>query len=131
MITIGQLVCTGAAINCSFGMMPSTLISLPTHQVNSKTPAATIMDHKPMVNIVPFGLCTSMSNPTVISATAAALGVLTPQPCVPVTTTPWVPGSSTVVIGNMPALNNTCSCTCQWGGVIKIANAGQTSVNIP
>ncbi|MFD2114173.1 DUF4280 domain-containing protein [Paenibacillus yanchengensis] len=131
MITIGQLVCAGAITNCSFGMMPSTLNVLPMNQVNSTTPAATIMDHKPLVNIIPFGLCTSMSNPTVVAATTAALGVLTPQPCMPITSTPWLPGSTTVTIGKLPALNSTSSCTCQWGGIIKIANPGQLTVNIP
>ena len=39
-------------------------------------PAANIMDHVPMVNIMPFGMCITPSNPAVAAATAAALGVL-------------------------------------------------------
>lgn len=49
-------------------------------------------------------LCQSLANPTVATATAAALGVLTPMPCMPVIPTPWLPGSSTVLIHNFPAL---------------------------
>ena len=55
-------------------------------------PAATIMAFKPMANIPGFGACMSPMNPQVIAATAAALGVFTPQPCIPVTTSPWAPG---------------------------------------
>ena len=79
------------------------------------------MDNKPIANIPPFGMCMSPSNPTVIAATAAALGVLTPMPCVPVIPAPWVPGSPTVLIANMPALNNSSKLMCAWGGVIQIS----------
>jgi hypothetical protein len=67
----------------------------------------------------------------VISATAAALGVLTPMPCVPATAAPWAPGSPTVLIGNMPALDSTSKLMCNWAGVIQIRNPGQTTVQIP
>jgi hypothetical protein len=76
-------------------------------------------------------MCSSPSNPTVASATTAALGVLTPMPCVPVTPGPWTPGAATVLIGNMPALDSTSMLTCNWGGVIQITNPGQTTVQIP
>ena len=104
-----QQVCQGALLACSFGTAPASLGVLPTNKVitNSK-PAANIMDHKPMVNIPPFGLCTSLANPAVASATAAALGVLTPMPCIPNTPAPWVPGVPTVLIAGQPAVDNTC-----------------------
>ena len=77
-------VCMGALLQCSFGVAPSSLVVLPVNKMmTSFVPAANIMDHKPMVNIMPFGMCTSPSNPVVAAATAAALGVLTPMPCIP------------------------------------------------
>src|SRR6267378_7665211 len=119
-----QLVTAGAAMMCSFGMAPSSLIVLPTNRTNCGAPAANIMDFIPMTNIPTFGMCMSIANPTVASATAAALGVITPMPCVPVTA-PWVPGSATCMIGGQPALNNTSKCMCSWGGVIQIGFPGQ------
>jgi uncharacterized Zn-binding protein involved in type VI secretion len=113
-----------AMIQCSFGVAPSTLNVLPMAKVMIEgKPAATIVDANPMVNIPPFGMCTTPSNPTVAAATAAALGVLTPMPCVPVTT-PWVPGSATTMIGGKPALTLGSTCTCAWGGVIQVTFAG-------
>ena len=67
----------------------------------------------------------------VASATSAALGVLTPMPCVPATAAPWALGAPTVLIGNMPALDSTSTLMCNWGGVIQISNPGQTTVQIP
>lgn len=125
-----QQVCMGASMSCSFGTGPSSLMVLPANRVNAnKAPAANIMDYKPMVNVMPFVMCTSLANPQVAAATSAASGVLTPQPCIPNTIAPWAPGSSSVMIGNMPALNNTCTLNCMWGGVISISNAGQATVN--
>lgn len=127
-----QHVCMGAMMMCTFGVAPSTLTVLPTNRVmTSKVPAATIMDHLPMVNIPTFGMCTSIANPEVAAATAAALGVLTPMPCIPVTPAPWVPGSPTVLVGKMPALNNTSQLMCTWGGVITITTPGQFTEQIP
>ena len=87
--------CMGASMMCSFGLAPSTLIPTPKTVMTSNMMAANIMDHKPMVNIPPFGMCTSLANPTTAAATAAALGVLTPTPCIPNTPAPWVPGAPT------------------------------------
>ncbi|MBM4330027.1 MAG: DUF4280 domain-containing protein [Deltaproteobacteria bacterium] len=124
-------VCMGTTLQCSFGMAPSSLVVLPKNKVLTQTPDANIMDNIPMVNIMPFGMCTSIANPAVAAATAAALGVLTPMPCVPVIPAPWVPGSPTVLIGKMPALNNTSKLMCTWAGVISITNPGETTVQIP
>ncbi|MDB6125056.1 MAG: hypothetical protein JWQ71_4049 [Pedosphaera sp.] len=123
-------VTAGAMMACSFGVAPASLIVLPANQTMVGTPAANIMDSKPIVNIPTFGMCSSIANPTVASATAAALGVLTPMPCIPNTTAPWAPGSPTVKIGNMPALNDTSKCMCMWAGVIQITFAGQATTKI-
>ena len=125
------LVCMGATLQCSFGLAPSSLVVLPKNKVLTQTPDANIMDNIPMTNIMPFGMCTSLANPTVASATSAALGVLTPMPCVPVTPAPWTPGSPTVLPGNFPALNNSSILNCIWGGVITITNPGETTIQIP
>ena len=128
---MGFQVCAGAMMQCSFGVAPSALVVLPTNNILSPTPAATIMDHVPITNIPPFGMCSAPANPAVIAATAAAAGVFTPAPCVPVTPAPWVAGAPTVLIGNMPALNDTSTLMCNWAGVIQITSAGQTSVQTP
>ncbi|MCH2395757.1 DUF4280 domain-containing protein [Oceanibaculum sp.] len=125
-------VCAGAMLMCSFGVAPAALSVLPTNRVMAGgPPAATIMDHIPVVNIPPFGMCTSLANPTVAAATTAALGVLTPMPCVPVVPAPWVPGAPTVLIGSMPALDNNSKAMCAWAGVIQITVPGQFTVMVP
>jgi hypothetical protein len=125
------LVVNTAVTQCSFGAAPSTLIVLPIHRVlGVNQPAANILDHKPIVNIVPFGMCTSLANPAVASATAAAQGVLTPMPCVPNTTTPWAPGALKTLLDGSPALDDPSKCMCMWGGVISINFAGQATVMV-
>ena len=129
---MGQQVCMGALMQCSFGMAPSSLVVLPVNKViTSNMPAANIMDHKPFVNIMPFGACQSLANPMVAGATAAALGVLTPMPCIPMTMAPWAPGSPTVLLANMPTLNNSSKLMCNWAGVISINMAGQMTHEVP
>jgi hypothetical protein len=128
---MAMLVTMGATLQCSFGVAPSALMVLPQNKVLTAVPAANIMDNKPMVNILPFGMCSSPANPTVAAATAAALGVLTPMPCIPVTAAPWVPGAPTVLIGNMPALDQNSKCMCNWGGVISVINPGNFQVQVP
>lgn len=128
---MGMMVCMGAMLQCSFGVAPSSLVVLPTNGVLTGVPAATIMDNIPMANIMPFGMCNSLANPTVAAATAAALGVLTPMPCIPVTAAPWVVGAPTVLVGNFPALNDASKLMCNWGGVIQINAPGQFTVQVP
>ena len=67
----------------------------------------------------------------VAAATAAALGVLTPMPCIPNTPAPWVPGSPTVMVQNFPALNESSKLMCIWAGVISITLPGQVTQFIP
>jgi hypothetical protein len=121
----------GANLQCSFGVAPSVLTVLPASRTMTGGPAANIMDHVPMLNILPFGMCNCPSNPMVAVATAAALGVLTPMPCIPMTSAPWMPGSPTVMLGGMPGLQNSSKLMCQWGGVIQILAPGQFTVMVP
>ncbi len=125
-------VCMGAMMQCSFGVAPSSLVVLPTNRVfTNQMPDANIMDHIPMTNIMPFGMCQSIANPEVAAATAAALGVLTPMPCIPATPAPWVPGAPTVLLGNMPTLDNVSKLMCIWGGVIQFVDPGEETVEVP
>jgi hypothetical protein len=113
-------------LQCTFGMAPSQLTVTPEKRVMlAGKPMANIMDFKPMVNIAPFGMCTSLANPTVASATAAAMGVLTPMPCIPNVVAPWMPGKPDYLIANQPALLKSCKCQCIWGGTISLQTDGQ------
>jgi hypothetical protein len=129
---MGQPAATGTAmIMCSFGVAPVSLNVLPTSMVTIEgKPAATITDMAPMMNIPPFGMCTALSNPTVAAATAAALGVLTPMPCVPVPAGPWKPGATKTLIAKLPALTGSSTCNCAWGGVISITFPGAVRTTV-
>lgn len=128
---MGFAVLGGAMLSCTFGMAPSTLNVLPAARVMSNMPMAAITDNIPLVNIMPFGMCNCPANPTVAAATAAAMGVLTPMPCIPVIPAPWFPGSPTVLVGGKPALNNSCKLMCAYGGVIQIGNPGTINIQMP
>lgn len=122
----------GATLMCTMGMAPSSLVVLPTNQVmTDEVPDANIMDNIPLVNIMPFGMCMSPANPMVAAATAAAMGVLTPMPCIPATVAPWVPGAPTVLLANMPTLDDTSTLMCMWAGVISIIMPGEMTVQVP
>ena len=125
-----ELVVNGAQVMCTFGTSPSALTVVPAGapiQAGGQV-AARIADMIPMMNIMPFGMCTTPSNPQVAAATSAASGVLTPQPCIPVTTSPWTPGSTKVTVGGVPALTSPSTCMCTWGGSISVVQAGQVKV---
>lgn len=115
------VVTAGAQLLCTFGVAPATMVVLPVNRVLvGKQPAATVMDHVPMLNIPTFGMCSSMSNPMVIAATTAALGVLTPMPCLPATVSPWMPGAMRATAGKLPLLTASSQCNCIWGGLITV-----------
>ena len=129
---MAQPVVLGDMLMCSFGAAPSSITVLPANRtMEMNKPMANIMDNKPMMNIKPFGVCMSLSNPTTASLTAAALGVLTPGPCIPVTPAPWAPGSPTAQVANFPALNSTSKCNCVYGGVISVSVPTAVTVTIP
>lgn len=128
---MANAICMGAMMKCSFGAAPSSLVVLPLNRVLSGQPTATIMDNKPMLNILPFGVCMSLANPVVAAATAAAAGVLTPMPCIPNTVSPWVVGAPTVMVGSLPALDSSAKLMCTWAGVIQLLPPGVATVQIP
>jgi hypothetical protein len=59
------------------------------------------------------------------------LGALIPMPCTPIIPAPWIPGSPTVLIANMPALNDSCKLMCAYAGVIQIVSPGQATIQVP
>lgn len=117
-------VVAGALVQCSFGLAPASLSVLPVDMVNVEGRPAANVTCCEMVNIATFGMCTSLANPEVAAATAAALGVLTPMPCVPMLA-PWIPVSTTL-IGGSPALVAGSTCVCAYGGVVEILMPGTT-----
>lgn len=119
-------VCNGAQMQCTMGTAPAVLTVLPDRKVwLDGQPQANIMDSKPMTNIPPFGLCTSLANPTVAAATAAHLGVLTPMPCLPNTTAPWQNGKKEFMLKGAPALCQDCKLQCAYAGTISLIDSGQ------
>lgn len=125
---MGLCVCGGAMMRCAFGMAPSMLQVLPAARVVSSMPLASVMDNIPMVNILPFGMCQSVTNPMVAAATAAALGVMTPMPCIPIIPAPWLPGNPTILVGGKPALTQNSKLLCAWGGAIEIVQPGTMNI---
>jgi len=120
-----DLVSAGAILICEQGTAPATLVVLPLNRVMVEgKPAANIEDHISIENIPSLGMCRSPINPEVAAATAAAEGVLTPMPCVPVIAAPWMPGAERTCISGAPALHSTSTCECGWGGVISIEEPG-------
>lgn len=120
-------VCSKAKIKCSCGDKISTLTVLPSRTIwLTGQPQANISDHKPMVNIAPFGRCHTTAYPPTGAATAAAHGKLTPMPCVPNTPLPWMNGKNDVLLKGQPALLKSSTCKCVWGGTITITFDGQS-----
>lgn len=123
-------VTTGAMAQCTMGSAPMPLTFVPKGSpvTTPATEIGTVTDIVPMMNIPSFVLCKSIANPAVASATAAALGTLTPMPCVPVPTGPWSPGDPKVMVDGSPLLTQTCMAECAYGGVITIVSPAQAIV---
>ena len=113
---------------CSFGTIPCILPVTSQQTVQTvNLLQATIMDNK----LPTFGMCSNPANPAVAAATAAAMGVLTPMPCVPLTVAPWVPGVPTILVCGKPLLNNTSKLMCSYGGVIQVTFTPALTVQTP
>ena len=121
-----EYVVLGAQLECKMGTAPSKLVVLPQHRVQlGGKPKANIGDCKPMVNVMPFGMCKSLANPAVAAATAAKYGTLTPMPCTP-TCSIWIGGKTDLLLDGMPALLNSDKAVCPLGAsMISITDSGQ------
>jgi hypothetical protein len=125
---MANLVSTGATLQCSMGTTPASFAATG-QAVSGMTPAGVVTDIG-AASIPPFGMCMSPSNPQVAAATAAAQGVLTPQPCLPVIAAPWTPGSASVVLDGVAALDDSSQCACNWGGSIAVSSPGQAAATL-
>jgi hypothetical protein len=130
-------VVTTAVTQCSMGTLPGVLLAVPLGPpvLGCSLPAANIMHIIPFVNLLPFGVCSSGAAIAAFAAAGAmaASGAPPPPPpmCVPTVPAPWMPGSSTVLVNNLPALNDYSTCACVWGGLISIVSPGQFTIEIP
>ena len=109
-------------MKCAMGQVGSLTVTSNQKRLVDGKPVATIKDSASGVNISPCGMCTSLLNPTVAAATAAALGVLTPQPCIPTQLTDLTEGA--------PTLTSDATCVCTYGGVISVVMPGQSTIMI-
>ncbi|MBL8677065.1 MAG: DUF4280 domain-containing protein, partial [Alphaproteobacteria bacterium] len=75
--------------------------------------------------------CSTIANPEVKTATAAADGVLTPVPCVPVIVDPWLTEAVDVIVKDGPALDESSTIMCTWRGSIHIEEPGNSTVMVP
>lgn len=112
----------GGMLKCSQALPPgqTVLLGAPTSGSATMMPTATVSMCVPLVNIATFGMCNSSTNPMVIAATAAALGVHTPMPCIPVIAGLWSPGAANISIDGQQAALETSKCMCSWAGEITV-----------
>lgn len=115
---MSQLVFAGASLTCSLGGSPQMPLIKTSGIVGMNgTPAATVKDNQPRLNIPSFGICKRLP---------------IPPPCVPDTSSAdWLPGSTTLAIEGEKALNVSCKLMCKQGGIITILTPGQSGVNAP
>ena len=120
------LVANGALLECSQGSAPAPLVLGDRAFVADGLQLANIHDFQPMTNITSFAMCRSLANPQVQTATAAAMGALTPMPCVPVTM-PWTRGSPYLSQNpsgpsgpSLPVLTTKSTCQCAYAGEITV-----------
>jgi hypothetical protein len=111
-----------AMCKCVFSTAAAPLVALPVTQAMAQTGfMASILNNKPFVNIPPMGLCASPDHPVMKAAKR-------PGPCLPVMTTPWLPGAPTVMTTQGPLLNNLSKAICQYKGVVNIVTPGSPGI---
>lgn len=106
-----DVVVNGATIECTGSKQKSFLVVPPSFMIEvGGQHSANIKQHKPIENILPFGICEIQPGK---------------PPCIPVTPTPWKPGETTVDFGREPTLEVKSKCKCDHGGIIEFVNSGQ------
>ncbi|MFO0612989.1 MAG: DUF4280 domain-containing protein [Polyangiaceae bacterium] len=112
---------TGATLMCTNGLLPTVFVATPkpAPMIQGALAAGTI-DQILSNNVPTFGMCNSPANPTVAAATSAALGVLTPMPCVPKIAAPWSPPTVALKHMSLPVATQLSKCMCAFGGSISV-----------
>lgn len=114
-----KFVNTGTQMRCIMSAIPTQFIADPNRTVFIEgAQMGNIMDNK-ISNLRPGMMCQSLANPAVASATAAAMGVLTPQPSMLTPLGPWIMGKFNVLVQGQPALLNTDMLMCSFGGQLS------------
>ena len=128
---MGIPVVTGGKAMCSMGLGVFNLTAAGNVMIENK-PVLTTKDIAFGANIAPMGavMCQSLANPMVASATAAALGVLTPQPCTLVPAGMWIPGTMNCRVKGIGIVDSSCSLMCAYAGKISITFPGAVKTTV-
>ncbi|MBO6177642.1 MAG: DUF4280 domain-containing protein [Selenomonadaceae bacterium] len=98
-----------ALIRCNSGVAPVPLLLPVSHGVTSKgQPLVNANDHIPMMNILPFGICSKKP----VAPPGANI-------CIPITPMAWKKGDKNCFVAGAPALTKDSCLTCMMGGTIK------------
>ncbi len=95
----------------------------PLRKLKADGKSVAISTDNSIANISTFGMCNNINNPAVAAATAAAQGVLTPAPCMPVTIDTWNNTVKKISINGVAVVGENSKLHCTYGGCIKINNA--------
>ena len=125
---MGAVAACGAMAQCPMGAAPAPVIFLPGTALAPTGPLGMIADCIPFMNIIPFGVCMSLANPSTAALTAAALGVLTPGPCLPTPAGTWLPTEPSALGIRGPVITADSMLICAFGGCIKLSIPGQVVI---
>jgi hypothetical protein len=106
-----NVVVHGATLKCSESDTMSFLKARDMKMEVDGRYIATVKDHKPDENIIPFGLC---KHPN-----------WKDKPCEPITPSRWKPGEASVKFSRERVLDDKSKCKCDVGGIIEIVDSGQ------
>jgi len=111
---VNQIACTGSPV-----LLPLTTTCQQNVFCQSQL-CAVITDCAPFVNIPSFGPCAF----TPMGSSPSG------GPCVPKPIGTWTPGASTATYDRIAALRQADRLPCAQGGVISVANPGQTILDV-